>query len=264
MTFEVLVSTMNDDFSLLDKMNIDTSCIIVNQCNKDGVSIHNYKGHQVIWINSKERGLSKSRNLALSYSKAEILLLADNDEIFENDYHKLILDEFNHNKKTQLIAFNIKSIDNKRKRYLNKKRKKLSKFNIFRYGSARIAFKREFVFKHNITFNESFGAGTPMGSGEDSIFLNEFLKKHGMCMSSPIYIAKIDDSSSTWFSGFNENYFYNIGYIFYELFPCATKLYILFYLIKHRGRTNAIGFLKAYEFMKKGYNDNKKSRYENK
>ena len=44
MTLEVLVSTMyQKDYSLLDRMNIQTDAIVVNQCNENSIEEFEYK-----------------------------------------------------------------------------------------------------------------------------------------------------------------------------------------------------------------------------
>lgn len=253
MTLQVLISTMFEkDYSLLERMNVQSNCVIVNQTYDNSVIEFVFKGHNITWINSKERGLSKSRNLALKYANADILLLADNDEIFREDYDNLILNDFAKNKKADLICFNIESIDNKRSRYINKKNKKLSFLNVFKYGSARIGFRRNFLDKFKIKFNENFGAGTENGGGEDSLFLNDFLKNGGLCFSSPVFIADIDDSKSTWFNGYNEKYFFNLGKFLYVLTPKNVRLISFLVLLKRFKHTRKIGFFKALKSLNKG------------
>ena len=74
---QILVSTMKQsDYSLLDKMNIVCDAIIVNQTDQESKHIFEYNNHKIIWINSSERGLSKSRNLLLKNSFAEYCIIA--------------------------------------------------------------------------------------------------------------------------------------------------------------------------------------------
>lgn len=253
MTLQILISTMFEkDYSLLEKMNINNDCVVVNQTDEDSIKKFIFKNFNVIWINSMERGLSKSRNLALKYASGDIILLADNDEILFDSSGADIINQFIKNKKADLICFNIKSIGDKRKRYVNKKCKRLNFFNIFRYGSARIAFKLKFIKKNRITFNENFGAGTENGGGEDSLFLNDFLKNNAKCFSNPLYIGNIDDTKSTWFSGYNEQYFVNIGKFLYVLTPNFVHIKSFLFLIRSFKKTKYIGFLKALKSIYKG------------
>jgi len=62
MTFETLVATMGKTeeaqiAALLQKMNIDSDCVVVRQCGIDAVETINYNNHRVKTIYSKERGV---------------------------------------------------------------------------------------------------------------------------------------------------------------------------------------------------------------
>ena len=81
MTLEVLVSTMyQKDYSLLDRMNIQTDAIVVNQCNENSIEKFEYKGHKIKWISLNERGVGLSRNTALMRSTADICLFPTTEE----------------------------------------------------------------------------------------------------------------------------------------------------------------------------------------
>lgn len=87
-----------------------------------------------------------------------------------------------------------------------------------RYGTVRIAARRNSLIKHNITFNQNFGGGSKYGSGEDTLFLTECLKAKLNIYAVPEYIGTIkDERESTWFKGFNEKYFMDKGALFYFL-----------------------------------------------
>ena len=94
MNLEVLVSTMNKNekeiIELINKMNITGKAIIVDQINKkatesnEKLKANNQKRFSVIYDNKK--GLSRSRNIALKKSRADIVLLADDDVRYQKDY----------------------------------------------------------------------------------------------------------------------------------------------------------------------------------
>ena len=250
-TIEVLISTMNQiDFSLLDKMNISTDAVVVNQCGKNDYFEFEYKSHHVKWINSNQVGLSKSRNLALSYSSGDVCVISDDDEIFYDDFSEKLLYFYNKHKNTSLITFNIDSINNVRKRYFIKKDKRLHFFNIYRYGSARISFKRKFVLTNSIFFNITIGAGTKdIPSGEDNLFVKMCLKYGAKPRSVPVSVAKIDDSESNWFAGFDEKYFAHRGALMKLLHPKIHILMDFQYLVRHKNVWKKIGFRKALHHM---------------
>ena len=94
MKLEVLLSVMNLDKKELDKMNITSKCIVINQCNKEGYT--KYKNFDI--YSYKDKGVSNSRNHAIEHSKGDILLFCDNDLIYSDKYEKDIINEFKNNK----------------------------------------------------------------------------------------------------------------------------------------------------------------------
>lgn len=50
-------------------------------------------------------------------------------------------------------------------------------YNYAKYGAARLAVRREALIKSDINFSLRFGGGAQYGSGEDTIFLSDCLKK---------------------------------------------------------------------------------------
>lgn len=255
LSVELLVATMNQsDFSLIERLNIQTNAIIINQC--DCYEYHEIKKTSFIvkWFNVNERGLSKSRNIAFSKATADICLLVDDDEVMKEGYEQLIVEEFNNNTDADIITFNLLSIDNMKQRYINKDRRRLHFFNIMRYGSARIAFRRQKVENARILFAPNFGAGTEISCGEDSLFLHDCLLKKMHIYSSPSIIADIDDQekNSSWFKGYTENYFLNMGMVFAALSPHYANLWILQYLLRHKKITKDLGLKKCFSYMQKG------------
>ena len=66
MKLQVLVSCMHQqDYSLLEKMNIQTDAIIINQCDINKFEDIKYRNNLVKFISLNERGVGKSRNNAL-------------------------------------------------------------------------------------------------------------------------------------------------------------------------------------------------------
>ena len=63
MKLQVLVSCMHQqDYSLLEKMNIQTDAIIINQCDINKFEDIKYRNNLVKFISLNERGVGKSRN----------------------------------------------------------------------------------------------------------------------------------------------------------------------------------------------------------
>ena len=87
MTLQVLVATMHQkDHSLLERMNIQCDAIVINQCDRDEIERFQFRGHDILWMSLKERGVGLSRNTALMRATADILLFADDDVVYNDGW----------------------------------------------------------------------------------------------------------------------------------------------------------------------------------
>lgn len=206
MSVQVLVATMNQtDYSLLEAMNIQTEAIVANQTSFDSIEHFKYKGRDITYLNFNEIGVGLNRNNALMRASSEICVFADDDLVYFDNYEELIINEFKHAPKADVIIFNLD--DPSDSRYKEDQLKRVHFYNFLRYGTARIAFRLSSVRENQIYFNQLFGGGTERSHGEDNIFLCDCLKKGLKVYSSPITIAKIkDDRPSTWNAGYNDKY----------------------------------------------------------
>ncbi|MCB0744117.1 MAG: glycosyltransferase family 2 protein, partial [Ignavibacteriae bacterium] len=108
-TLEILIATQNrTSLDFLSKMfpKSDFNAIkilIVNQTVKSKKLISDIPNIRV--INAFEKGLSKSRNLALKNASCDIVLIADDDVVYEQGFFKIILDAFNSLPREELITF---------------------------------------------------------------------------------------------------------------------------------------------------------------
>ena len=249
MKIEVLLSVMNLKNYDLDKMNITSKCLVINQCGEKSVS--EYKNFTI--YSYDEIGLSNSRNRGLEKVSEDIILLCDDDVIYNDDYESIILDEFKKNISADIIIFNISS-PNRKIRRINKS-KRLHLFNPVGYSSQRIAFRRESIINNKIVFNTLFGAGALYSSGEDTLFIVDSLKNKLKVYLSSKYIGTVEHNKSTWFNGYDEKYFYDKGALYTAISIRFRKLLMIQYLIRHKEVLKNIKFKKAYEEMKKGSNN---------
>lgn len=249
MNLEVLLSVMNLKKENLDKMNITSTCTVINQCNKESKEI--YKNFNIYSYN--EIGTSNSRNRGLENIKEDIILLCDDDVVYNKDYEKLVLEEFKNNKKADVIIFNF-NVKNRKKRII-KKRKRLHIYNSLNYATYNIAFKKEKILNNNIKFNTLFGPGAKYNNGSDTMFIKELFKNKLKVYTSPEYLGTVYNKKSTWFKGYNEKYFFNKGALFTAINKKIRHLLILQYLIRHKETLTNIKFMSAYKLMLKGSKD---------
>lgn len=253
MSVEVLVATMNqEDFSILEKMNISSDALIGNQCEYNEIKYTKYKGHNITFYSFAEKGVGLNRNNTLMRSKADICILADDDMVFHDGYEQVIEQAFLDHPEADVLCLNID--DEPRIRPVNKKVFRVRWYNYGQYGAARIAFRREAIIKNGIFFNLSFGGGAEYSQGEDTLFLFECLQKGLSIYAVPITIAKlIECRESTWFSGYTEKFFFDKGVYYGCLHFSLSWLLGLRYCIKYRKRyKEKFSCLHAYRMLVKG------------
>lgn len=208
MKLEVLISCMNqNDFSIIERSKVTTDALIINQTSANSYEELKMNDHKVRMISTTERGLSKSRNTAVENSKGDICLICDDDEIFDSNYEKLIIDAYRKIPDADIIAFKMKNYPSK----LPNKIMKIRYLNSLRLSSWQISFRRESILKNNIKFDLNLGAGTGNGAGEENKFLIDCLKNNLRIYYVPIEIAMVAQEESTWFNGYTESYFIQRG-----------------------------------------------------
>lgn len=260
MTFELAISTMHKTrkqiIAMLDSLHIASNCIIINQCNDDGFYCFEYKGHKIRCFLSKERGLSKSRNMAIHHSEADIIALADDDLLYYPRYEEMILSAFRKNPDKDIIIFNMDDYSKVFPSY----QKKPSFFNLFGFISMQIVIKRRSLLNKGLAFNIRFGSGSKnFLNGEENIFLVECHKKGLKILYVPEKILRREDSTaSTWFHGYNDpQYIISKGAIFYAISPQLVYFLILQFAIRKRKLLQPVSFLQSIKYMLKGKNEYK-------
>lgn len=210
-SLQVLVSAMMQaNTGIIRDLKIQSDLVLINQTDINSTRQFEFNNHSVIWIDSKTRGLSKSRNLALQNSSADICVLADDDLIYVDGYKQHILNAFDTFPDADILAFMVDGIDGEFKKYSNHP-KRLNLITSMKVASVQIAFRRKSIIENDIGFNENFGAGAKFSSGEENIFLANCLNKNLKLYFVPIKIADVYLGDSTWFTGFNQQFFITKG-----------------------------------------------------
>lgn len=234
MNLQVLVSTMQQtDHSLLEKMNIQSDVIVVNQCDRNKFEEFKYKGNSVRFLSLAERGVGLSRNNALMRVTSDICLFADEDVRYLDDYKEIILTAFKDMPEADMILFNVLSSNPERPTYKITKYSRVRWFNCLKYGAVKIAVKAEMLKQANICFSLLFGGGAKYGSGEDSLFVVECLKKGLKIYTNPTVIGYVSQEDSSWFKGYTDKFFIDKGALFACLSKGWAKLLCLQFVIRH-------------------------------
>lgn len=215
MKVEVLISCMHQsDISIITQSNIQCDAVIVNQCDKEDFEILSFinkfgKECQVKFISTKERGLSRSRNMAIKFSSADICIIADDDLYYPDNINTIISDAYSNND-VDVKLFALERKDNN-KSYPATPRK-VGIRQILKSNSPQITFKRKVIIENAISFDEKMGSGTGNGGGEEAKFLMD-CKKRGLTIDyTPIKLVTIFPSEGQWFKGINKEFMYNLGW----------------------------------------------------
>ena len=247
MKLEVVLSVLNLKKKDLDKMNIKSKCIVINQCNKNGYE--KYKNFEI--YSYKESGTSISRNRGLDKVKEDIILFCDDDVIYNDDYEKNILEEFKKNTKADVIIFNFNNLN--RNKRINKRNKRIYLYNSLNYATYNIACKRKSIKK--IRFNTLFGPGAKYNNGSDTMFIVDIFKNKLKVYASNKYLGTVTNSKSTWFKGYNRDYFYNKGALYTAISKRFRKLLLLQHLLRHKNELVNYKLKDAYKIMLEGSNN---------
>lgn len=253
MKIQTLIATIDQtDQSLAQRMNVQTDCLIGNQCGANGTEEVWWNGHRVIYLNTAERGVGRNRNLLLEQAEAEFCVFADDDMCFLPGYPKTALRCFAQCPKADLLVFNL--VEKDPRRYRNRRIFRVHWYNYARYGAARLAFRRKSLINAGIRFDLRFGGGAEYGSGEDTLFLRSCLKKGLKIYAIPEALAEIDqEAKSTWFTSYNSKFFRDKGALYACLHPILWRPYALRYLIRYRKKLlQELRFREAYSAMKSG------------
>jgi glycosyltransferase involved in cell wall biosynthesis len=261
MDLQVLVSTMHQtDHSLLEKMNIQSDAIVINQCDRNEFEEFEYKGNAIKFLSFAERGIGLSRNTGMMRATADICLFADDDVTYIDNYKEIILREFVRNPQADVIVFNVPSMNPEREEYVIKKAKRLRFYNCLRYGTFRIAIRTASVRKANISFSLLFGGGAKYSAGEDSLFMADCIKKGLQVYASPKSIGTVNHAESTWFTGYTDKYFIDKGVFFACLSKRWAKLLCLQFAIRRRNMFKEDKtVMEAYRLMLEGISERRYS-----
>lgn len=259
----VLISCMNQiDYSIVKKSNIQTDVVVVNQCDCNDVqefTFTNNKGNtcHALFISTTERGLSRSRNMAIANAKsADICLICDDDEYLVDDYENIILKAYQDAPdNTALISFAFFRKDKtmpRNERYLGIK-------EICKTSSVEITFRRNIVIENNIVFDVIMGSGSGNGAGEENKFMMDLRRAGYRLKYCPDYIGTLLSYESHWFQGWSKQYFRNNGWASRRIFGFVIGyLFAVFQTIHHYNRyRKELSFIKALINVHIGFFENR-------
>ena len=227
----------------------DFNILIINQTTEGKILTSPYPTVRV--INAFERGLSKSRNLALANASKKIGLIADDDLVFIEGFDDKIATGFNRFKNAAAVKFCTVTFEGVPfRKYSKKPLYKLNSLQRLNSTSWEIAMNIDIIKKSGILFDSHFGLGTTFPLGEEPVFLNDLHNAgYQICHEPEIIVSHKTEKDSDNIS-MAENYRIRGAYfsrIFGHMFIPWLGVQLLFHLKNREIKISEIFF-----YIKKG------------
>ncbi len=251
---QVLVATMNQkDFSLVEKQNIRCDVVYANQADFESKETIKTLYGTAKMISTKTRGVGINRNIAIENATGEILLFSDDDVIYRDDMCQKVENAFLKFPQADVIMFGV-TLTKNGEVYSKKVRKtgKLPFFKSLRYGMVHIAIRAQKLKEKNMKVTENFGGGCLYSHGEDADFILSCYKNGLKLYTCNDEIGESSLDESTWFVGFEEKYFYDLGALIKNSFGIISYPYMVRAAIKISGDYD-MNFVSKMKHMLAGY-----------
>lgn len=253
-SIQVLVAAMHQtDHALLDRLNIRTDALVGNQCDRNEIETFSWNGHRIRYYSLQERGVGLNRATLLNRADADIVLFADDDVVYRDDYPDTVRRVYAEHPDADVIIFNMRvSRDGSgvhdivlRDRYVG--RRGVSSFGMF-CVSARL----ESLRMAGISFHQMFGGGARFSCGEDTIFLQDCVKKGLKVYTTTETIGMVNHGESTWFHGYTDKFFFDKGALYAIIYPRLAAALSVYHCVKHRALYREYGVRRAIRQMRSG------------
>lgn len=257
---EVLISSLEKDpEDLISRMNLECDAVLVNQGNsEEKYEFETADGHKVKVTGSRERGVGRSRNMALDGADSEIVLFSDDDIVYSKGYADRVLKAFDSEPGADIIMFNVNVREDRRTYFINRRRN-IRKWNVGRYPAYAAAARLDSIRKAGVRFSLLFGGGAEYSCGEDSLFFMDCLKAGLRIKAVPDVIGQEEARESTWFHGYNDKFFIDRGVLFCFLYGRLAPVWaVRFVLAKKKLYSGSVSPHDAYALIKKGIKQGRK------
>ncbi len=229
-----IVTTKKDSLSFAENMNFKLPAIITNQYDK----YETEKLDDIIMVTTPTVGVGINRNLGLSLSNAEYIFIADDDMVFYDDMEDTLEMAIKELPEADVIIFNFDYFkDGNKVRSRMKSAGRINLFSCLNYGICCTLVKTKTLKKNNINFSTLFGGGCKYGSGEDSLFFLECVRKNMKVFTYIKPVGMNEYRESTWFKGYNEKFFYDKGAWIACAFPKIKHLIKWYFIFRFKKLT---------------------------
>ena len=198
-TLEILVATMNrSSLAFLESMfphdsYLNYRLLIINQTTEDCLLKSDHDHIRV--INSFERGLPNSRNLAIENAVGPYCLIADDDVKYQPNFYDDIIEGLRKFPEADMVTFQL--INEKgalHRSYPDVIRH--DKKSIATANSVVIVFKLQPLLDQEVRFNLNFGLGSTFPTANEYVFLRNALAKNLKLFFEPKVLLSHPNESS--------------------------------------------------------------------
>jgi glycosyltransferase involved in cell wall biosynthesis len=266
MILEIIITTMNDNIhralKLIQPVQENIIYQISHQITEAQKNVYISEIEEFLHSRSDvsyhyyfEKGLSLNRNRSMQLSRGELVLITDDDLIFQNKAIRSILQAFEELPAADILTFKTEFPDGKPfKRYA----KHVHQHNfrsVMRVTSFEIAYRRKSIAKAGIKWDEQFGiGGKPFTNGIENIFLVDALRAglkayfipetivtHPFINSGYTYSDHLIKSKGAMFARMFGRWAYTLNFLFavkkYRDYK-ATASFLRFLQIANQGTTS--------------------------
>ena len=244
-TIEILTATMNrvSPPPVFDEgaPPSDVFHLVINQCT-DIEPPAPIDAERMRMVSVAERGLSRSRNLALEHARAEITIIGDDDVKYPTEVADTVRRAFDEFPEAAIVTFQFRDLDTGRfcKSYSSEPFRH-DRRSIASVSSVEIVVRPKRL--RGLRFDTAFGLGTDWPMGEESIFLADALR-----LGLPIYYWPeplcAHPYHSTGFASWNASTARTKGAVMRRMYPLGWPAALLALTAKNLTRVRNVGLLR--------------------
>lgn len=199
MSFELLIATMhkstNEVLDMLDNSNVKCNVLVVVQGDNEGYEEKININQKIRILFTKDRGLSKSRNMGLRNCFARYAYIMDDDVVVDNNAINELVEQMEADDTDVATCKYICKSGKYPKKY-NKTKFSHTLLSAAKVSSIEICVNVNVIKDRGIEFDQLFGLGASLPSGEEYIFVTDCIKSGLTVKYYPIMIGVHPDFTS--------------------------------------------------------------------
>jgi len=249
MSFELIISTMHKNteevLEMLRQLSAQCNVLVVVQGDAEGYEELNQDGQIIRILFTREIGLSKSRNLALKYCSSKYGYIMDDDVVIDTNAIKRLV------KKMEIDRTDLATCKYICKSGDSPKKYKKTEFvhtmlSAAKVSSIEICVNVDAIKFKDIKFDQRFGLGENLPSGEEYIFVTDCIKAGLKVKYYPIVTGVHPDLTSGLDFYTDKNKTLAKREMFKRIFGRKCIFFIIAFWFKKLTTVKRAGYLKPF------------------